>query len=281
LRDLQITDWRWPNDSAVAVSLTFDVDAETGFIGTDSTFSERLASLSEGQFGTTRGLPRILALLDAYEFRGTFFVPGYTAELHPDAVHRIAEAGHEIAHHGYMHLRPDLYPESTQRDEVERGLSALSALGVQELAGYRAPDAEMTTTTFRLLAEHGFQYDSSCMGDDRPYVETFGDQEILELPIHWRQIDIPFLGWGPVPAAAPADLASCWYSDFVHARSEGRHVTYTMHPEVIGRSSGITQLQQFLDRMVQGRGVWVAPLIDVARHVQSLPGSSAVTSARQ
>ena len=53
----------WPNGATVAVSLTFDVDAETGALGDGPEFARRLTTLSEGRFGVTRGMPRILALL--------------------------------------------------------------------------------------------------------------------------------------------------------------------------------------------------------------------------
>jgi peptidoglycan-N-acetylglucosamine deacetylase len=38
----------------------------------------------------------------------------------------------------------------------------------------------MTPETFDLLLEFGFEYDSSCMGDDRPYMEAWEGRSILE-----------------------------------------------------------------------------------------------------
>jgi peptidoglycan/xylan/chitin deacetylase (PgdA/CDA1 family) len=45
-------------------------------------------------------------------------VPGYTAVRYPDVVKAIVDAGHEIAHHGYLHepmfgLRTKRRPFST------------------------------------------------------------------------------------------------------------------------------------------------------------------------
>ena len=111
----------WPDGHQVAVSLTFDVDAEAGFLGDGEQYSRRLTTLSEGRFGVTRGLPRILALLARYGIRGTFFVPGYTAELHPDAVSAILAAGHEIGHHGYLHLRSDLVSAASSAPRSSAG----------------------------------------------------------------------------------------------------------------------------------------------------------------
>ena len=53
----------------------------------------------------------------------------------------------------------------------------------------------MTDETFDLLVEHGFAYDSSCMGDDRPYLQSWASGSILELPVHWSLDDWPRFGW--------------------------------------------------------------------------------------
>src|SRR4051794_28983140 len=76
----------WPGGAEVAVSLTFDVDAESGWLGSDPAYAGRLSTLSEGRFGVTRGLPRILEILDRHEIKATFYVPGDTAERHTEAI---------------------------------------------------------------------------------------------------------------------------------------------------------------------------------------------------
>jgi peptidoglycan-N-acetylglucosamine deacetylase len=174
----------WPDGARVAVCLTFDVDAEAGYLGEDEEYARRLTSLSEGRFGVTRGIPRILGLLRELGVPATFFVPGHTADHHRSVVDRILTDGHEIAHHGYLHLRSDKVPAQDQRDEIERGFEALERAGVPRPRGYRSTSWEVTPETFALLVEHGFEYDSSFMGDDRPYVEEWSGRRLLELPVH-------------------------------------------------------------------------------------------------
>ena len=128
----------------------------------------------------------------------------------------------------------------------------------------------MTPETLSLLTEHEFGYDSSCMGDDRPYLESWEGEQILELPVHWSLDDWPRFGWsidrgGNV--AHPAELIDSWYAEFCAARAEGRQVTYTMHPEVIGRAYRLAQLERLIQLMMETGGVWFAPLAEVARHV--------------
>ena len=55
---------------------------------------------------SARGSPRVLAFLADEGIKGTFYVPGYTAERYPDEVGEIVEQGHELAHHGYFIARP-------------------------------------------------------------------------------------------------------------------------------------------------------------------------------
>ena len=63
--------------------------------------------LSQARFGPGRGLGRILDLLAELDIPGTFYVPGHTADHHPDAVDAIVAAGHEVGHHGYLHRGTD------------------------------------------------------------------------------------------------------------------------------------------------------------------------------
>src|SRR3954465_9177139 len=134
----------WPGGAEVAVSLTFDVDAESGWLGTDPAYAGRLSTLSEGRFGVTRGLPRILEILDKHDIKGTFYVPGDTAERHTDAIKAVIAAGHEIGHHGYLHLRSDAIDAQQQREEIEHGLEALDAQLGTRPTGYRSPSWELT-----------------------------------------------------------------------------------------------------------------------------------------
>jgi peptidoglycan/xylan/chitin deacetylase (PgdA/CDA1 family) len=266
-------EYAWPDGARVAVSFTFDLDAEAGWLGAGDAYARRLSSLSEGRYGVVRGTPRILALLARYGIRATFFIPGHTAERYPDTVRAIVAAGHEVGHHGHMHLRSDRIGAEQQRAEVERGLAALVSAGAPRPVGYRSASWELTPETFELLVEHGFEYDSSCMGDDRPYWEHWAGQRLLELPVHWSLDDWPRFGWTidkGGSSADPAETYRSWLAEYELARAERRHLTYTMHPEVIGRGQRFVQLDRLVTELAGRDGVWFAPLADVARYVRPL-----------
>jgi peptidoglycan/xylan/chitin deacetylase (PgdA/CDA1 family) len=256
----------WPGGADVAVSLTFDVDAEAGWLGEGEAYERRLSTLSEGRYGVTRGLPRILDILDRHEVHATFYVPGDTAERHADAVKQIVFTGHEIGHHGHLHKRSDAISEQAQREEIERGTEALAKhLGVTP-RGYRSPSWELTPETFALLKEHGFAWDSSLMGDDRPYLHD----GLLELPVHWSLDDWPHLHWRPGRGdafTAPDQFLATWVAEFESALHDRRHVTYTMHPEVIGRGHRAVLLERLILAIRERGSVWFAAHGDVARWV--------------
>lgn len=107
---------------------------------------------------------RILELLDRHGVQGTFFVLGWVGERTPGLIKRIAEAGHEIATHGFSHrLVKNMKPEEFEKDLV-MSLDAIRAAVDTEVIGFRAPSFSVDPEkawVYRILAKHGIRYDSS------------------------------------------------------------------------------------------------------------------------
>lgn len=264
-------EWEWPEGKKVAVTLTFDVDAETAPYALGDEYLTRISALSEARFSVIRGVPRILDLLKRHSLKTTFFVPGWTAENYPHVVEAILEGGHEIGHHGYVHTRVDKASKDAQREEIERGFAALESVGVPRPTGYRNPMGEMSYETLELVKEYGFHYDSSFLSDDRPYIEKFGDVEILELPWHWGLDDWPYFGYdgdfGGNLHAAGTWRQNLW-DEFEQGRGEGRNVNYVCHPEIIGRGYRFRHLERLLDDIVATGDAWIPTMAELAQHVE-------------
>ena len=256
----------WPGGAEAAVALTFDVDGEAAWLGEGPQSGRRLTLLSQGRFGPARGLGRILDLLAELDIRATFYVPGHTADHHPDAMTAILAGGHEIGHHGYLHLSTDGLDADAQRAELEAGLTALGRHGVRP-AGYRSPGWELTPETLALLTELEFSYDSSLMADDRPYWQANGTRPLLELPGHWSLCDWPYFGWTSYHGgllADPAAVERVWLEEFESARQDHRAVTYTMHPEAIGRGYLTPMLRRVITGMLARGRPWFATHAQIA-----------------
>jgi peptidoglycan/xylan/chitin deacetylase (PgdA/CDA1 family) len=158
----------WPHGARVAVALSFDFDAESGFLvsGNDSA-----QPLSRGEYGPRVGVPRILQMAEKYKVPLTFFIPAIDGQLHPDAIDAILKSPlkHEIGIHGWIHE-----PISHLKPGRERGLTMRASewwtqrLG-QQPAGIRTPCWDFTGDTLATIRDLGFAYDTSLIADDRPY----------------------------------------------------------------------------------------------------------------
>ena len=84
---------------------------------------------------------------------------------------------------------------------------------------------------------------------------------MLELPVHWSLDDWPHLHWKPGRGdafTAPEAFLDTWLAEFDSARADRRHVTYTMHPEVIGRGYRAQLLDGLIAAIKNGTTVWFA-----------------------
>jgi peptidoglycan/xylan/chitin deacetylase (PgdA/CDA1 family) len=198
----------WPNGAQCAAALTFDADGETIPLVQDKERGhERLTLISTSTYGPQVGVPRILDVLQAFGLKASFFVPGFTAELHPEMIERMLAEGHEVGHHGYLHERPDTLSDEEEEAVLVRGIEVLERLTGKKPVGYRSPAWELKPSSPALLKRYGFQYDSSLMGNDIPYYVATAEGNLLELPIQWMNDDWPFFGSRPIlPASLPYEI---------------------------------------------------------------------------
>jgi polysaccharide deacetylase family protein (PEP-CTERM system associated) len=107
---------------------------------------------------------RLLALFDQAGVSGTFFTLGWVAERCPALVRRIADAGHELASHGFMHARVDRQTRQEFRADIDRARKLLEDTGGVRVTGYRAPTFSIGAATpwaADVLLETGHRYSSS------------------------------------------------------------------------------------------------------------------------
>ena len=109
-------------------------------------------------------IERILAILADGGVHATFFTLGWIAERYPDMVRRIVAGGHELASHGYGHLRASDQSRAEFSDDVVRSKALLEEIGGQAVIGYRAPSFSIGTANLwalDVLKEAGYRYSSS------------------------------------------------------------------------------------------------------------------------
>jgi polysaccharide deacetylase family protein (PEP-CTERM system associated) len=109
-------------------------------------------------------IERILAMLAAGNVKATFFTLGWIAERYPAMVRRIVAGGHELASHGYGHLRASDQSHAEFSDDITRSKALLEDIGGQAVAGYRAPSFSIGTANLwalEALKAAGYRYSSS------------------------------------------------------------------------------------------------------------------------
>ncbi len=109
-------------------------------------------------------IDRILGILADGNVQATFFTLGWIAERYPDMVRRIVAGGHELASHGYGHLRASDQSLAEFTDDITRSKKLLEDIGGQVVRGYRAPSFSIGTgNLWALDALHdaGYRYSSS------------------------------------------------------------------------------------------------------------------------
>jgi len=111
-----------------------------------------------------RNVDRILELFSRQGIRGTFFVLGWIAERYPQVVRRIVDGGHELASHGWAHVRVTQQRPDEFRDDVVRTRKLLEDVGGTAVRGYRAASYSIGARNLwalEVLKECGHEYSSS------------------------------------------------------------------------------------------------------------------------
>jgi peptidoglycan/xylan/chitin deacetylase (PgdA/CDA1 family) len=244
--------------------ISFDFDAMSGMIARGLTTA---TPVSRGEFGAV-AVPRILDLLQKYEVRTTWFIPGFTLETYPAQCAAVLEAGHEIAHHGWTHMPPNDMTREQEQAGLVRANEEIKKLTGKYARGYRSPSWDLSPHSIELLLQYGFTYESSMMGDDyTPYRVRRGDvvqleqpmgfgapTRLIEMPISWTLDDFPHFEFLRMKTSVMSGLMNAnlvlenWINDFVylHDNLDWGVLTYTFHPYVIGRGHRMMALEKLL-----------------------------------
>jgi peptidoglycan/xylan/chitin deacetylase (PgdA/CDA1 family) len=252
------------------VCISFDFGAVSGFISRGLTTP---TPMSRGEFGPV-AVPRILDLLRRYDVPSTWFVPGHTLETYPRESSLVADAGHEIGHHGWTHVPPSDLSREQEEEGLVRGNEQIRKLTGKNARGYRSPSWDLSSNSVELLLKHKFVYDSSMMGNDySPYRVRRGDvitlehptvfgpsTPLIEMPVSWTLDDYPHFEFLRTKASILPGLMNAnsvldnWINDYAYMQQyiDWGVLTYTFHPFVIGRGHRMLVLEKLLKTLQAG-----------------------------
>ncbi|WP_240616777.1 XrtA system polysaccharide deacetylase [Sphingorhabdus sp. YGSMI21] len=149
---------------ADALLNAMSVDIEDWFqVGAFETVIDR-ADWDQLEHRVEHNTNEVLALFEEAGIKATFFILGWVAERYPALMRRIADAGHEIANHGYDHARVFTLSPEQFRTDLDRSRKIIEDTSGQQVIGYRAPSFSIDQRTpwaHKILAEEGYAYSSS------------------------------------------------------------------------------------------------------------------------
>jgi len=278
----------WPNGAKVACAITFDMDADSLIhIEKGAKGRNYLSSISMLRYGPDVAIPRILDGYKRHGLKQTFFIPAWCIEQHPKAVEAIVEGGHEVGFHGYIHEAPNALPVEEEHYWMQRSIEVITKFTGKRPRGNRSPLYNMSADTPGLLAQEGFLYDSSLMGDDVPYILALPEGELIELPVSWatddwppyvHSIDLDYM----FQIMSPDRAMEIFMAEFnAMRRASGGLWIGIWHPFVSGRLSRWQRIEQMIEEMQETGEVWFATLEEIATHCLNAQAAGDVTLRRQ
>jgi peptidoglycan-N-acetylglucosamine deacetylase len=266
----KLTPKSWPNNARVAVCVSFDIDNESPALARGNTNPD-LSAMSDTEFGSKEGLPRILRILDQRGIPASFYIPAVSSIIAPDMIQAIQKSGwHEIALHGWIHEPVASLLDAAEEERLlKQSIDYFTKVTGKRPVGSRTGGWAISPYTIGIEQKLGLLYDSSMMAMDEPYelVTNGKPTGLVELPVTWVQDDAPYFGRnGALPS--PELIFNVYKDEFDMAYEERTMLMLTMHPHVSGRRSRAVHLAKLLDYMKAKPGVWFATAQQIAEYVK-------------
>jgi peptidoglycan/xylan/chitin deacetylase (PgdA/CDA1 family) len=257
------------------LGLTFDMDAEMlweNFLRRNGVQTMSPRTISQGSYEPKAAVPKLLELFERYGLKTCFFIPGRVAEMHPDSVKKIVQAGHEIGHHSHTHVNLTKLSYEAEQEEFERAIDALKRVGGTMPQGFRSPAGDFSTNTLNFLKKYHFVYDSSMIDDDVPYLLEKGNNPIVEIPTPPELDDWIYYGFNMLPPfeyqTGPRlanDYLEALTSTFDAMHKEGDCMVLVLHPQAEGRPARLAALERFIKHVKEREKTWITTPSSIAK----------------
>ncbi len=204
-------------------------------------------------------LQNIFDALDTYKARFAFPIVASIARMRPDLVHMIMQEGHEVASHGFNHLRyPQLSPSQRKRD-LKQSIHTFARMGVS-VKGFRAPYDNYSDDMPAMIDEFNFVWDGGF--GYRPEHRTRTDFFRIQTDKgKSRTTFIPLNYWSDDRMIDKMRMSSEMISKILKAEIQkvalkGGVVMFDLHPIRIGQSEYVGCLRDIVE-YTHTLGGWV------------------------
>jgi putative urate catabolism protein len=274
----------WPGEARVAVQfvVNYEEGGERSLLHGDTESEAFLSDIvgaaplpgvrhmnmeSLYDYGARAGFWRLMRLFGDRGLPFTCFAVGMALARNPAAARAMAEAGHEVASHGWRWIDYQYVDEAVEREHIARAYDTIAELtGTPPVGMYQG---RTSPHTLRLTLEHGgFLYSADSYADDLPYWDTTLGRPMLMVPYTLDANDMRFataqgFNSGDQFFAYLRDAFDVLYAE---GADRPKMMSIGLHCRLIGRPGRAAALARFLD-YVQGHDrVWVCRRADIARH---------------
>jgi peptidoglycan/xylan/chitin deacetylase (PgdA/CDA1 family) len=201
------------------------------------------------QFGCARyAMPRLAPLLENHGVRATFFTTGFIAEVYPQVMRRVSQAGHEIAIHGQMHEFLAGRSIEDQVAAISAHFETLSAFGPVKGANYifrmdglsPAAMAAAGVKYFVHFRKHLFYRTRYFAPSTRVRKFVTGNGALNFIPVGAETYELP-----------RAQIETNLRNYFAAARREGTsHINVLLHPFKDGAASRIADTKWLIEFLI-------------------------------
>ena len=187
-------------------------------------------------------LKRFTAIIERYDAYCTFPIVASVAARHKETTQIIIDGGHEVASHGFIHVRFDNFSYNEQLRMLRLSLKVLEELIGCKIIGLRTPYQLYNENTFNAIVDAGFYYDSSIYSSKpkAPYPMMARGRKFIEIP--WTLSEVTLID---VQKVSPSELLKIWL-EVLKGCKMSDVVTLDAHPVRIGTTRYIEVLDNLL-----------------------------------
>jgi len=219
------------------------------------------------EYGSRVGWWRLHRLFTERGLPVTVFAVGMALARHPEAGAAMAEAGFEVASHGWRWIDYHGVAEATEREHIELSMAAIErACGVRPVGWYTG---RVSANTRRLVVEQGeLVYDADSYADELPYwLYDFGRPHLV-VPYTLDANDMRF---ATAQGFNSGDQFFAYLRDsfdqlYAEGADQPRMMSVGLHCRLAGRPGRARALARFLDHVLAHESVWVCRRDEIALH---------------
>src|ERR1700691_5841546 len=266
--------WEWPNGRRLAVVFNVCLGAwSDGKAPGISPMGNPLPAgvldtmaISWAAYGVEVGIHRLMEAFARHGAKSSVMTNAVIAERSPSTVKAIAENGHEVLSHSYaMDVIPALLSDEDERANIARCTALLEKASGRKIEGWLSPRGTSRAETPRLLIEAGYRWYGDVFDDDLPYVLSFGNKQIVAIPLGTDVNDMQFMKYGN----APKTMLESFNENAAIAREKNELsiIDVTCHAHIFGHPRGAYYYEKIVEAAAGNSDVWIGTRAQIAHHV--------------